>query len=127
MLLLAPHQEHFAHIDFGYVAGSRPWFDANLLPIPERFMRCCVAANRWGDFVNDVVFAFTILQQERVRLWAVAAAFAEPTTRCGFPAYIANCLSTNTAEDVLALVKAAPSDLARRFKNMHHKFAHGND
>ena len=38
------------NIDFGYVAGQRPWFDANLLPVPERWHRACSAA-QWGEFV----------------------------------------------------------------------------
>ena len=124
MLLVGPAQDLFAHIDFGYVAGARPWFDANLLPIPERFYRCLTAAGRWVDFVNDCGFAFTILQAKRAALFAVAQSFVEPLVRAGYPEYIDNVLRTHTADSVRALVEAAPSDLSRRFKNLHHKLSH---
>ena len=107
------------------LAGARPWFDANLMPIPERFERCCVAAGRWADFVNDVAFAFAVLQRSKARLCAVATAFAEPLARTGYPAYIDHVLTSHTPEAVRALVEAAPSDIARRFKNLHHKLSHG--
>ena len=126
MLLCGADRNVFAHIDFGYVAGSRPWFDANLLPIPERFKNCCQAAGRWSDFVNDVGFAFAVLQARRLELCAVAAAFAEPLTAVGYPAYIENCLRAHTAADVRAMVEAAPRDIARRFKNLHHQLSHGS-
>ena len=121
MLLCGADRDVFAHIDFGYVAGQRPWFDANLLPIPERFKNCCTAAGCWGEFVNDVAFAFAVLQAKREALCAVAAAFAEPLSRAGFPAYISQCLLSNTPDGMRTLVEAAPTDLARRFKNLHHK------
>lgn len=125
MLLVGPpHAQVFAHIDFGYVAGARPWFDANLLPVPERFMRCLSAAGRWNAFVDDVAFAFAVLQQERARLCAVAAVFAEPIVCVGYPAYIDHCLTANTPESVRTMAEAAPADLARRFKNLHHKLSH---
>ena len=124
MLLCGEASDVFAHIDFGYVAGSRPWFDANLLPIPERFKNCCAAAGRWSDFVNDVGFAFAILQDRRQELCAVASAFAEPLTSTAYSAYIDNCLRTHSAADVRAMVEAAPGDIARRFKNLHHKLSH---
>ena len=124
MLLVGPDQDLFAHIDFGYVAGARPWFDANLLPIPERFYRCLVAAGKWADFVNDCAFAFTVLQAKRTQLFAVAKTFVEPLLRVGYPEYIDNVLRGNTVESVRALVEAAPSDLARRFKNLHHSWSH---
>lgn len=87
-------------------------------------MNCCVAAGRWNDFVNDVAFAFAILQQARSRLWAVAAAFAEPIARVGYPAYINDCLTSHTPESVRAMVEAAPGNISRRFKNLHHKLSH---
>ena len=118
MLLVGPRQDTFAHVDFGYVAGQRTWFDANTLPVPERFMRCCIAAGKWADFVNDCAFAFTILQARRSEIFAVAATFAEPLTRAGYPRYIDELLEGHTAETVRALVEAAPKDIARRFKNL---------
>jgi hypothetical protein len=116
--------ELFAHIDFGFVAGARPWFDANLLPVPERFMRCCQAAGAWDAFLNDCESAFAILQARRAQLCTVARTFAEPLCRIGFPAYIDKVLTSNTPDGVRALVEAAPHDLARRFKNLHHKLSH---
>mmetsp|Transcript_72760 Transcript_72760/g.144572 ORF Transcript_72760/g.144572 Transcript_72760/m.144572 type:complete len:128 (-) Transcript_72760:345-728(-) len=127
MLLVGPNQDQIAHIDFGYVVGARTWFDANLMPIPERFMKCCVAAGHWAEFVNDVGFAFAILKQNQAKLWAVAATFAEPLTHAGFPEYVANCLRTNTPDTLRALVEAGPGDLQRRFKNLHHMINHGSD
>ena len=125
MLLVGPpHAQVFGHIDFGYVAGARPWFDANLLPVPERFMRCLSAAGKWADFVNDVAFAFAVLQKGRAQLCAVASVFAEPVSRAGYPAYIDRCLTSHSPESVRAMVEAAPGDLARRFKNLHHKLSH---
>ena len=131
MLLCGARRDLFAHIDFGYVAGARPWFaalrrtpsfsyvwlltdsahtasrfDANLLPVPERFMRCCIRAGRWADFVNDVAFAFAILQRARPRLLAVASVFAEPIARAGYPAYIDSVLTTHTPETVRALASS---------------------
>eukprot|EP00966_Prymnesium_polylepis_P062472 1449537-Prymnesium_polylepis.1 len=128
MLLCGATRDVFAHIDFGYVAGSRPWFDANLLPIPERFKNCCAAAGAWQDFVNDVGFAFAVLQEQRQALCTVAAALAEPLLQdgVGYPAYIERCLSGHSAADVCALVEAAPTDIARRFKNLHHKLSHSS-
>ena len=41
MLLCGAERDIFAHIDFGYIAGARPWFDANLMPVPERLKNCC--------------------------------------------------------------------------------------
>ena len=41
MLLCGAERDIFAHIDFGYIAGARPWFDANLMPVPERVKNCC--------------------------------------------------------------------------------------
>ena len=41
MLLCGAERDIFAHIDFGYIAGARPWFDANLMPVPERLKKCC--------------------------------------------------------------------------------------
>ena len=38
--------------------------------------------------------------------------------------YVRNCLGSHRAEDVMALVEAAPNDIARRFKNLHHKLSH---
>jgi len=124
MLLCGPDRDVFAHIDFGYVAGSRPWFDANLLPIPERFMNCCVEANQWHQFVRDMGKAFAVLQAGQPQLCAVAAALAEPLSGVGYAGYISRCLQTHRAEDMMALVEAAPHDLARRFKNLHHKLSH---
>jgi hypothetical protein len=37
---------------------------------------------------------------------------------------VRNCLASHRAEDVMALVEAAPNDIARRFKNLHHKLSH---
>lgn len=124
MLLVGPAQDTLAHIDFGYVAGAVPWFDANLLPIPQRFMRCCAAAGKWTDFVNDCGFAYAILQSKRAEIFAIAQTFAEPLLRVGYPAYIDNTLGTHSADAVRALVEAAPNDLSRRFKNLHHSWSH---
>ena len=124
MLLCGPDRDVFAHIDFGYVAGSRPWFDANLLPIPERFMNCCVEAKQWHQFVRDMGNAFAVLQAGQPQLCAVAAALAEPLSGVNYADYISRCLQTHRAEDMMALVEAAPHDLARRFKNLHHKLSH---
>jgi len=124
MLLVGPRRDIFVHIDFGYVAGARPWFDANLLPIPERFYRCLTASGKWDEFLNDCVFAFTILQANRAALIAIAQTFVEPLVRAGYPEYIDNVLQQHTPDQVRELVQAAPNDLARRFKNMHHKLSH---
>ena len=124
MLVCGPGRELLAHIDFGYVAGKRPWFDANLLPIPERFKNCLVAAGEWNNFVNDIGFAFAILQAKRAELCAVATAFAEPLAPMGFPGYINGCLASHTPDGVRSLVEAAVGDIARRFKNLHHKLQH---
>ena len=122
MLLCGEASDVFAHIDFGYVAGSRPWFDANLLPIPERFKNCCAAAGRWSDFVNDVGFAFAILQDRRQELCAVASAFAEPLTSTAYPRTSITA-SGHTRRRMRAMVEAAPGDIAA-LKNLHHKLSH---
>jgi len=77
---------------------------------------------QWESFVNDAVFAYVVLQGKRAQLVAVAKAFAEPLASCGYPAYIDSCLRDNSAETIRAWVEAAPGDIARRFKNMHHRF-----
>jgi hypothetical protein len=124
MLLCGPNRELFAHIDFGYVAGMRPWFDANLLPIPERFKNCLTAAGKWSAFVNDMGFAFAVLQQRRSELCTVAMTLSEQLATVGYPAYIEKTLTSNTIESVRAQVEAAVGDIARRFKNLHHKLQH---
>jgi hypothetical protein len=124
MLLCGPQRSLIAHIDFGYVAGARTWFDANLLPIPERFKNCLTAAGEWATFVNDMGFAFALLQAKRAELRAVAASLAETLAPVGFPAYIDNCLSSNTADTVRSLVEGAVGDISRRFKNLHHNLSH---
>ena len=123
MLLCGARREVFAHIDFGYVAGARPWFDANLLPVPERFKNCCTEA-QWAEFIVDVGNAFAILQAGRDELCAVAGALAEPLCGARYAAYISNVLAANKPEDVMVMVEAAPHDIARRFKNLHHKLSH---
>jgi len=65
-----------------------------------------------------------VLQAKREELCAVAAAFAEPLSRAGYPGYISQSLLSNTPDGIRTLVEAAPSDLARRFKNLHHKLQH---
>ena len=55
---------------------------------------------------------------------ATAMARAEPLTRAGYPRYIDELLEGHTAETVRALVEAAPKDIARRFKNLHHSLSH---
>jgi len=70
------------------------------------------------------VFAFTILQANRAALIAIAQTFVEPLVRAGYPEYIDNVLQQHTPDQVRELVQAAPNDLARRFKNMHHKLSH---
>jgi len=124
MLLCGPDRQLFAHIDFGYVAGARPWFDANLLPIPERFKVCCEKAGKWNAFVNDMGFAFAILQQRRAELYSVATTLSEPLYKVGYPAYIERTLTSHTIDGVRTLVEAAVGDIARRFKNLHHKLQH---
>jgi hypothetical protein len=106
MLLCGPNRELFAHIDFGYVAGMRPWFDANLLPIPERFKNCLTAAGKWSAFVNDMGFAFAVLQQRRSELCTVAMTLSEQLATVGYPAYIEKTLTSNTIESVRAQVEA---------------------
>jgi hypothetical protein len=125
MLLCGAERDIFAHIDFGYIAGARPWFDANLMPVPERFKNCCTDA-QWAEFVRDMGNAFAVLQAGRAELCAVAAALSEPlcAQECAYTQYVRNCLASHRAEDVMALVEAAPNDIARRFKNLHHKLSH---
>jgi hypothetical protein len=65
-----------------------------------------------------------VLQAKRTQLFAVAKTFVEPIVRAGWTEYIDNVLRTNTAETVRTLVEAAPSDLSRRFKNLHHAWSH---
>ena len=125
MLLCGPQRDCFAHIDFGYVAGQRPWFDANLLPVPERWHRACSAA-QWGEFVAACGRAFAVLQAGQQELLCVARALAEPLAPVGYPAYVAEVLATHTPQSVMALVEAAPGDFNRRFKNLHHKISHGH-
>ena len=83
-----------------------------------------MAAEQWAQFVQDVGRAFAILQAGRAELCAVAAALAEPLTGGAYTTYLTNCLSSHRAEEVMALVEAAPYDVARRFKNLHHKLSH---
>jgi hypothetical protein len=67
----------FAHIDFGYVAGSRPWpFDTGPFPIPAAFRDAC--AEHWPAFLNDVQTAYEIVQQRAEALLTVAQALATP-------------------------------------------------
>ena len=54
----------------------------------------------------------------------ILAFLAEPLTGCAYTTYLTNCLSSHRAEEVMALVEAAPYDVARRFKNLHHKLSH---
>ena len=70
--------------------------------------------------------AFAVLQAGRAELCAVAAALSEPlcAQECAYTQYVRNCLASHRAEDVMALVEAAPNDIARRFKNLHHKLSH---
>ena len=51
-------------------------------------------------------------------------ALAEPLAPVGYPAYISHCLLSHTADSVRSLVEAAVGDIARRFKNLHHKLSH---
>jgi len=69
---------------------------------------------------------FAVLQAGRAELCAVAAALSEPlcAQECAYTQYVRNCLASHRAEDVMALVEAAPNDIARRFKNLHHKLSH---
>ena len=64
------------------------------------------------------------LQARRSDLCSVAAALAEPLAPVGYPAYISNCLLSHSADSVRSLVEAAVGDIARRFKNLHHKLSH---
>ena len=93
--------------------------------VPERFKNCCTDA-QWAEFVRDMGNAFAVLQAGCAELCAVAAALSEPlcAQECAYTQYVRNCLASHRAEDVMALVEAAPNDIARRFKNLHHKLSH---
>ena len=68
----------FAHIDFGFVAGERPWpFDTGPFPIPALFRRAC--GRRWTFFLNDCQRAYEILQGRREQLCLVARMIASST------------------------------------------------
>ena len=68
----------FAHIDFGYVAGHRPWpFDTGPFPIPMRFKEAC-GEQQWEGFLEDVSVAYSILQARREELCIVAQSLASP-------------------------------------------------
>ena len=76
MLLVG--EQVFAHIDFGYVAGSRPWpFDTGPFPIPQRFRDACGAA-RWKAFLDDVHDAYLLVKGRKEELCAVAQSLASP-------------------------------------------------
>lgn len=70
--------------------------------------------------------AMHVPQAGRAELCAVAAALSEPlcAQECAYTQYVRNCLASHRAEDFMALVEAAPNDIARRFKNLHHKLSH---
>ena len=82
------------------MAGNRPWpFDAGPFPIPMVFRDAC--ADRWERFLDDVSNAYTIVQQRREQLCAVAQALATPLAgpleaptaqSIGFTTFIANTL-----------------------------------
>jgi hypothetical protein len=78
-------------------------------------------AMRTSKFVG---FAFAVLQQRRSDLCTVAMTLSEQLATVGYPAYIEKTLTSNTIESVRAQVEAAVGDIARRFKNLHHKLQH---
>ena len=94
MLLCGPQRDCFAHIDFGYVAGQRPWFDANPLPVLERCTaRLGGAAGRVRRRVRP-----RVRRCRRAASLCVARALAEPLAPVGHPAYVAEVLATHTPQ-----------------------------
>lgn len=83
MLLLGG--QVFAHIDFGFVAGDRPWpFDTGPFPIPQLFLQAC-GQQRWDAFLDDVARAYEIVQARRAALCAVASTLATPLVKAAEP------------------------------------------
>ena len=104
--------------------GQRPWFDANLPPVPER---CTARARRRsGASSSPRAAARSPCCGRGSGNSSASRALAEPLAPVGYPAYVAEVLATHTPQSVMALVEAAPGDFNRRFKNLHHKISHGH-
>ena len=123
MLLL--HGRVFAHIDFGFVAGARPWpFDTGPFPIPQMFKDACDEAGRWETFLDDIAYAYEVVQRRREELGLVAQTLASPllepaetpTGHICFATFLGEALG-RPPDEVRALAAAGPSNWATRVKD----------
>ena len=123
----------FAHIDFGFVAGSRPWpFDTGPFPIPQAFEEAC--GEHWHTFLDDVVAAYEIVQRRREELKAVARALATPlvgSSADDAPAEGLSCFATfldktldRPASEVRQLAAEGPTNWSTRVKEATYRGGH---
>jgi len=114
----------FAHIDFGFVAGARPWpFDTGPFPIPMSFKRAC--ADQWERFLDDCQLAYEMLQARREQICLVARTLATPlstseapapSAEIGFDAFLEKTLSLPSFE-IRKLAEQGPGNWSTRVKD----------